>query len=164
VVATCGKNFRERRTLRFVIQRVTHGSVTVEGNVVGCIRQGLVVLVGVGQGDTELIAQRMIEKLLDLRIFADEAGKMNRSVVDINGELMMISQFTLYADCRKGRRPSFTAAGTPAIAQALFQFCIERASASGLKTEAGIFAADMQVLLNNDGPVTILLDSEELGL
>lgn len=143
---------------------MTHGSVTVEGNVVGCIRQGLVVLVGVGQGDTESIARRMIEKLLDLRIFADEAGKMNRSVVDIGGELLMISQFTLYADCRKGRRPSFTAAGAPAIAQALFQSCIERANASGLKTEAGIFAADMQVLLNNDGPVTILLDSEELGL
>jgi len=138
---------------------VTHGSVTVEGKVVGSIQQGLVVLVGVGQGDTESIAQRMIEKLLDLRIFSDEAGKMNRSVIEIGGELLMISQFTLYGDCRKGRRPSFTAAAAPPIARSLFQFCIERAAASGLKTESGIFAADMQVLLNNDGPVTIILDS-----
>ncbi len=150
--------------MRFVIQRVTHGSVTVEGTVVGSIQKGLVVLVGVGQGDTESIAQRMVEKMLDLRIFADEAGKMNRSVVEIGGELLMISQFTLYADCRKGRRPSFIAAGAPASAQSLFQFCIERAAKSGLKTESGIFAADMQVLLNNDGPVTIIFDSEELGL
>jgi len=150
--------------LRFVIQRVTRGSVTVEGNVVGSIGQGLVVLVGVGQGDTESIAARMVEKILGLRIFADEAGKMNRSVIDIGGELLMISQFTLYADCRKGRRPSFIAAGEPAIAESLFQFCVERVSASGLKTAAGIFAADMQVSLNNDGPVTLVLDSDELGL
>ncbi|HBJ37614.1 MAG TPA: D-tyrosyl-tRNA(Tyr) deacylase [Planctomycetaceae bacterium] len=150
--------------MRFVIQRVTHGSVTVEGNVVGSIGQGLVVLVGVGQGDTESIALRMVEKMLGLRIFSDQAGKMNLSVVDIAGELLMISQFTLYADCRKGRRPSFIAAGEPAIAQSLFRFCIERVSASGLKTASGIFAADMQVSLNNDGPVTIVLDSDELGL
>lgn len=150
--------------MRFVIQRVTHGSVAVDGSVVGSIQKGMVVLVGVGQGDTESIALRMVEKMLGLRIFADGAGKMNLSVIDIGGELLMISQFTLYADCRKGRRPSFIAAGEPAIAQSLFQFCIDRVRASGLKTAAGIFAADMQVSLNNDGPVTIVLDSDELGL
>jgi D-tyrosyl-tRNA(Tyr) deacylase len=154
----------EGRILRFVIQRVTHASVTVDGAVVGAIEQGLVVLVGVGQGDDESIARRMVDKLLDLRIFSDEAGKMNRSVADVGGGLLMISQFTLYADCRKGRRPSFIAAGPPGLAEPLFEFCIDRVKGSGLRTQSGIFAADMQVSLNNDGPVTIIIDSDEIGL
>lgn len=147
-----------------MIQRVTHASVTVDGAVVGAIEQGLVVLVGVGQGDDESIARRMVDKLLDLRIFSDEAGKMNRSVADVGGGLLVISQFTLYADCRKGRRPSFVAAGPPGLAKPLFEFCIDRVKESGLRTQSGIFAADMQVSLNNDGPVTIIIDSDELGL
>lgn len=147
-----------------MIQRVTSGSVTVHENIVGSIQTGLVVLVGVGQGDTELVAKRMVEKLLDLRIFSDDAGKMNRSVIEIGGEVLMISQFTLYADCRKGRRPSFIGAAAPDIARSLFECCIDHVKTSGLKTESGIFAADMQVMLNNDGPVTIILDSKELGI
>lgn len=142
---------------------MTHGSVTVDGAVVGSIGQGLVVLVGVGQGDTESIARRMVDKTLELRIFADDQGKMNRSVVDVGGGLLLISQFTLHADCRKGRRPSFVQAAAGPIARQIFATCVAQATLSGLKTETGIFAADMQVLLNNDGPVTILLDSDQLG-
>ncbi len=136
----------------------------MDGQVVGAIDRGLVVLVGVGQGDTDRIATRMIEKLLALRIFADEAGKMNRSVIDIGGGVLMISQFTLYADCRKGRRPAFTLAAPPDEAERLYQHCIDCVRHSGVRTEAGIFAADMQVSLINDGPVTIVLDSAELKL
>jgi len=146
------------------LQRVTAGSVAVEGSVVGAINAGLVVLIGVGEGDSESIAQRMIDKLLGLRVFADEAGKMNRSVIDINGGVLMISQFTLYADCRKGRRPSFTSALDPENAQRLYQYCVDCVTRTGLLTQTGIFAADMQVSLINDGPVTIILDSVELGL
>jgi len=145
------------------LQRVTTGSVAVERNIVGSIGVGLVVLIGVGEGDSESIAQRMVDKLLGLRIFADDAGKMNRSVVDINGGVLMISQFTLYADCRKGRRPSFTSASAPETAQRLYQYCVDRVAGTGLLTQSGIFAADMQVSLINDGPVTIILDSVELG-
>jgi D-tyrosyl-tRNA(Tyr) deacylase len=130
---------------------------------VGSIETGLVVLVGVGQGDTESIADRMIDKLLRLRIFADEAGKMNLSVADIAGGLLLISQFTLYADCRKGRRPSFTSAADPADASRLYRYFVDSVVASGLRTQAGVFAADMKVSIVNDGPVTIVLDSAELG-
>jgi len=149
--------------LRLVIQRVTAGSVSVDQKIVGSIETGLVVLVGVGQGDTESIADRMVDKLLGLRIFSDEAGKMNLSVVDIAGGLLLISQFTLYADCRKGRRPSFTSAADPAEANRLYRYVVDSITASGLRTEAGIFAADMKVSIVNDGPVTIVLDAAELG-
>lgn len=145
--------------MRFVIQRSGAASVSVQGDVVGAIERGLVVLIGVGQGDTESIADRMMNKLLRLRIFSDPAGKMNLNLLDSGGQLLLISQFTLYADCRKGRRPSFTAAADPAIAQQLYEYCIERGRAAGVKTACGVFAADMQVQLINDGPVTITLDS-----
>lgn len=145
--------------MRFVIQRSGAASVSVQGDVVGAIERGLVVLIGVGQGDTESIADRMMNKLLGLRIFSDPAGKMNLNLLDSGGQLLLISQFTLYADCRKGRRPSFTAAADPAIAQQLYEYCIERGRAAGVKTACGVFAADMQVQLINDGPVTITLDS-----
>jgi D-tyrosyl-tRNA(Tyr) deacylase len=142
---------------------VTAGSVSVDHKIVGSIETGLVVLVGVGQGDTESIADRMIDKLLRLRIFADEAGKMNLSVADIAGGLLLISQFTLYADCRKGRRPSFTSAADPPDASRLYRYFVDSVVASGLRTQAGVFAADMKVSIVNDGPVTIVLDSAELG-
>lgn len=150
--------------MRLVLQRVSQGSVSVDGQVVGAIERGLVVLVGIGQGDTEATATRMIDKLLALRIFADDAGKMNRSVVDVGGEVLLISQFTLYADCRKGRRPAFTQAAAPAEAQRLYETCVACVRRSGARTQTGIFAADMQVSLVNDGPVTIVLDSAELGV
>ncbi len=148
--------------MKLVLQRVSEGAVSVDGHVVGAIGCGLVVLVGVGQGDTDRIAERMVDKLLTLRIFPDEAGKMNRSVVDAGGGILLISQFTLYADCRKGRRPAFTSAAPPAEAERLYQYCIDRVRCAGLQTEAGIFAADMKVSLTNDGPVTIVLDSAEI--
>lgn len=148
--------------LRLLVQRVSQGEVEVEGRVVGRIGAGLVVLVGVGQGDTEEIAERMIDKLLGLRIFADQAGKMNHSVLQAGGGVLLVSQFTLYADCRKGRRPSFTRAGAPELAERLYQYCINQVAATGLPTAAGMFAADMRVSLTNDGPVTIMLDSDAL--
>ncbi len=148
--------------MRFLLQRVTQGQVEVDSEVVGSIGPGLVVLVGVGQGDDERVADRLIDKLLNLRIFADADGKMNLSVVDVGGEVLLVSQFTLYADCRKGRRPAFTSAAAPTDAARLYQYCVERVGRVGLTTASGIFAADMQVSLVNDGPVTILLDSAEL--
>lgn len=148
--------------MRLVLQRVSHGAVSVGGRIVGSIDSGLVVLLGVGQGDTEPIAQRMLDKLLALRIFPGQAGKMNRSVVDTGGGILLISQFTLYADCRQGRRPAFTSAAAPDHAERIYQHCIQHVRATGLRTEAGIFAADMQVSLINDGPVTIVLDSADL--
>lgn len=150
--------------MKLVLQRVSHGEVRVDGQVVGSIDQGLVVLVGIGQGDTQATATRMVDKLLGLRIFADEAGKMNRSVVEVGGGVLMISQFTLYADCRKGRRPSFIQAAAPDQAKQLYEYCVDCVRRSGVRTQTGIFAADMQVSLVNDGPVTIVLDSAELNL
>lgn len=150
--------------MKLVLQRVSHGAVRVDGQVVGSIDQGLVVLVGIGQGDTQATATRMVDKLLGLRIFADEAGKMNRSVVEVGGGVLMISQFTLYADCRKGRRPSFIQAAAPDQAKQLYEYCVDCVRRSGVRTQTGIFAADMQVSLVNDGPVTIVLDSAELNL
>jgi D-aminoacyl-tRNA deacylase len=148
--------------LKLVLQRVSQGSVSVGDKVVGSIDRGLVVLIGVGQGDGEETAGWMIDKLLGLRIFPDEAGKMNRSVMDVGGGVLLISQFTLYADCRKGRRPAFTSAAPPAQAEAIYRYCVDRVRRSGLRTQQGIFAADMQVALTNDGPVTIVLDSAEM--
>ena len=145
--------------MKALLQRVTSASVSVDDKVVGRIGQGLVVFVGVAAGDTEADAQFLAQKTVDLRIFADETGKFNLSALDIKGELLVISQFTLLADTRKGRRPSFTGAAPPAEAEALFQRFVEQAGATGLKVETGRFQQYMHVEIHNDGPVTVLLDS-----
>lgn len=148
--------------MRLVIQRVKSASVAVEGHVVGQIQQGLLVLLGIHQQDGQSDIQYLIKKLLGLRIFSDEAGKMNLSVGDINGEILLISQFTLYADTRKGNRPGFTEAAPPAIAIPLYElFKLELATQFGKAVPTGIFGADMQVVLTNDGPVTIIIDSSQ---
>ncbi len=148
--------------MKLILQRVREAAVTVDGDVVGQIGSGLLILIGVGQGDTEAVADRMVDKVLGLRIFADEAGKMNRCLIDVGGSVLWISQFTLYADCRRGRRPAFTAAAAPALAEHLCARVASETVRRGVPTQTGIFAADMQVSLINDGPVTIILDSHEL--
>ncbi len=148
--------------MKLVLQRVTQASVTIDDVCVGEIRHGLVVLIGVGQGDTELTADRLIEKLVNLRVFSDDNGKMNRSVSDVSGSLLLISQFTLYANCRNGRRPAFTDAATPEVAKQLYESFVQKCHQTGVPVACGVFAADMQVSLVNDGPVTIVLDSAEL--
>ncbi len=145
--------------MRAVVQRTVASKVTVEGRVVGSIGQGLMVLLGIKKGDTEDEADYLMEKISQLRIFADPQGKMNLSVQDIGGEVLLISQFTLYGDARKGRRPSFTEAGPPEEAEPLFDYCIENLRSKGIKVETGEFGADMKVDICNDGPCTILLDS-----
>jgi D-aminoacyl-tRNA deacylase len=145
--------------MRIVIQRVTEASVTVDQQIVGQIGPGLVVLLGVAQGDTEREATFLAEKLLNLRIFADDAGKMNRSVLDLGGAVLVVSQFTLLGDCRKGRRPSFTEAAPPEEAQCLYQHFVELLRQQGIKVATGQFQAHMVVSLANDGPVTFVLDS-----
>lgn len=147
--------------MKALLQRVTGASVSIAGEVVGRIGQGLVVFVGVAAGDTERDTQYLAQKTVGLRIFADEAGKFNLSALDIKGELLIVSQFTLLADTRKGRRPSFIAAAPPAQAEALFLQFVEQARTSGLKIETGLFQQYMQVEIHNDGPVTVLLDSRE---
>ncbi|MCI8718362.1 MAG: D-tyrosyl-tRNA(Tyr) deacylase [Lachnospiraceae bacterium] len=149
--------------MRFVIQRVTHASVTVDSKIVGKIEKGFLVLIGIENDDTEKIADKMVLKMTGLRIFEDEAGKMNLSLKQVNGSLLLISQFTLYADCRKGNRPSFIGAGKPEMANCLYEYIIEKCKEQDLQVEQGIFGADMKVELLNDGPVTILLDSHELA-
>ena len=148
--------------MRFVIQRVTHSSVTVDSQIVGQINKGFLVLIGVSGTDTKEIADKLIKKMLGLRIFEDENGKTNLSLEDVGGELLLISQFTLYADCKKGNRPSFTDAGGPDMANALYEYIIDECRKSGKKVEKGIFGADMKVELLNDGPFTVILDSEKL--
>ena len=145
--------------MRAVIQRVSRAQVRVEGQIVGEIGKGILLLLGVGKGDTKAQADSLLEKVVNLRIFEDEGGKMNLSLLDAGGALMVISQFTLYADCRKGRRPSFTDAGPPEEAKALYEYFISRARSLGLIVSSGIFQALMEVELVNFGPVTILLDS-----
>ena len=147
--------------VKALLQRVTGASVSVAGETVGEIGRGLVVFVGVASEDTEKDAQYLAQKAVSLRIFSDEAGKFNLSALDIDGELLVVSQFTLLADTRKGRRPSFIAAAPPAQAEGLFQQFVAQAGASGLKVETGRFQQYMQVEIHNDGPVTILLDSRE---
>ena len=147
--------------MKVLLQRVTEASVTVAGEVVGRIGRGLVVLLGVASGDTEKDAQYLTQKTVNLRIFSDEAGKFNLSALDINSELLVISQFTLLADASKGRRPSFVEAAPPAQAEELFNYFVEQAHAQGLKVETGQFQQHMQVEIHNDGPVTILLDSKD---
>jgi len=145
--------------MKVLLQRVSQASVSVDGEVVGRTGLGLVGLVGVAQGDSEEDARYLVEKTVNLRIFPDEAGKFNRSLVDVGGELLLVSQFTLIADTRKGRRPSFTEAAGPVEAEALFNGFVDLARATGLKVETGRFQQHMLVEIHNDGPVTILLDS-----
>src|SRR5579883_47328 len=148
--------------MRALLQRVSRASVTVENEIVGEIGHGLLILLGVGHGDSEAQAKTLAEKIVYLRIFEDEASKMNRSLLDIGGEALVVSQFTLYADVRKGRRPSFTDAAPPSLAQPLVERFQEAIAAHGLKVAGGVFGASMQVELVNSGPVTIWLDSEQL--
>lgn len=148
--------------MRCFIQRVKKACVTVEGNTIGQIGKGLLIFFGAGIGDTEELAKKYAEKIVKLRIFEDENGKTNRSLKDVGGELLVVSQFTLYADCRKGNRPSFTGAGAPDLANELYEYMIQKCRAINDHVETGIFGADMKVQLLNDGPFTIILDSEDL--
>ena len=148
--------------MRIVIQRVKRASVSVEEKVVGSIQKGFLVLIGVGQGDDEATADKYMKKLLGLRIFEDENGKTNISLKDVSGELLLISQFTLYADCKKGNRPSFINAGKPDMANEMYEYIIEQCKKEISVVEKGIFGADMKVSLENDGPFTIVLDSKEI--
>ena len=145
--------------MRSVVQRVSFASVSVGGQVVGQIGLGILALVGVGDGDAAADMDYVASKIRDLRVFEDEHGKMNRSVVDIGGSVLVVSQFTLMGDARKGRRPAFDAAAPPAAAREVYEGLIERLKATGLRIETGVFQATMQVESVNDGPVTILLDS-----
>jgi len=148
--------------MRAVVQRVSEASVRVEGETVGRIGAGLMVLLGVGQGDTEKDGEALADRILHLRIFADEAGHLNRSVLDTGGELLVVSQFTLYGDARKGRRPSFIAAAPPEEANRLYGLFVARLRGSGLRVGEGVFRAMMDVALVNQGPVTLLLDSRKV--
>ena len=148
--------------MRAVVQRTKHSRVSINGRETARINHGLMVLLGIKQGDNFADGEYLMDKIVNLRIFEDDNGKMNRSLLDTNGELLMVSQFTLYADVRKGRRPSFTAAELPDKAQPLFDYCAEYVRAKGINIETGVFGANMQVELENDGPCTILLDSERL--
>ncbi|MBE6037068.1 MAG: D-tyrosyl-tRNA(Tyr) deacylase [Clostridiales bacterium] len=148
--------------MRAVVQRVSRASVTVDGTVTGAIEKGLMVLLGVEEGDTEKDGEYLAEKITGLRVFEDEEGKMNKSVKDLGGKILAVSQFTLLGDCRHGKRPSFIAAARPEQAKALYEDFMERCKAKGVPTEAGIFQADMLVSLDNDGPVTILVDSRKV--
>jgi len=149
--------------MKALLRRVSQASVTVEGQVTGEIGRGLLVLLCAEPQDDEAVADRLLAKILKLRIFADEAGKMNRSVQDVQGGLLLVSQFTLAADCSGGNRPSFTAAAPAAQGQALFDYSVQRARALHAQVATGIFGADMQVALVNDGPVTIWLDTDQVG-
>lgn len=148
--------------MKFIIQRVKHASVTVEDEVIGSIQQGFLVLIGVSESDTKEIADKMIKKLIGMRIFTDENGKTNLSLHDVDGELLLISQFTLYADCKKGNRPSFIRAGSPDMANELYEYIIAECKKQISVVEQGSFGADMKVELLNDGPFTIILDSDEI--
>lgn len=148
--------------MRLLIQRVQEASVSVEGDVIGRIGKGYLVFVGVAEEDTFMLADKMIDKMVKLRIFEDENGKTNRAISDVDGTFLVISQFTLYADCRKGNRPSFVKAGNPTLAESIYEYVISRLRERGFLVECGSFGADMQVSLVNDGPFTVLLDSEEI--
>lgn len=149
--------------MRFVIQRVSHAQVTIDGQVRGSIQKGYMVLIGIGKEDTEALADRMIAKMLDLRIFVDADGKSNLSLRDVDGALLLISQFTLYADCKKGKRPSFFKAGEPHMANDLYEYIIRKCKEEVRDVERGEFGAMMHVELLNEGPFTIILDSAEMG-
>ena len=148
--------------MRFIIQRVRHASVTIDGEVRGKIGKGFMVLIGIGADDTKEIADKLVRKLVNMRIFEDADGRTNLGLKDVGGELLLISQFTLYADCRKGNRPSFIRAGEPGKAKELYEYIIAECKKSVPNVAQGEFGADMKVELLNDGPFTILLDSAEL--
>lgn len=147
--------------MKALLQRVTRASVTVDNQIVGQIEQGLLVLLGVGQGDSEAQVKTLAEKIVHLRIFEDDAGKMNRSLLDIGGAVLAVSQFTLYADTRRGRRPGFSYAAHPTIAEPLFERFKDTLSSYGVTVASGIFGASMDIDLRNQGPVTIMLDTDE---
>ena len=148
--------------MKFVIQRVKNASCTVDNQVIGEIQKGFCVFIGVSNEDTTEIADKMIKKLIGMRIFEDENGKTNLALADVNGSLLLISQFTLYADCKKGNRPSFTNAGNPELANKLYEYVIEKCNEQVSNVQTGSFGADMKISLLNDGPFTIVLDSKEL--
>ena len=148
--------------MKFVIQRVKQASVKVEGSVIGEIEKGYLVLIGVSDKDTEAVADKMIKKMIGLRIFEDAEGKTNLSLADVGGSLLLVAQFTLYANCKKGNRPSFIEAGAPDKANQLYEYIIEESKKSVSVVQTGRFGAEMEVSLINDGPFTILLDSEML--
>ena len=148
--------------MKFVIQRVRYASVTVDDKVIGKIGKGFMVLIGVEDADTTQIADKMVSKLVNMRVFEDENGKMNLALKDVDVELLLISQFTLYADCKKGNRPSFTKAGKPDMANEMYEYIIHKCKEDISVVETGEFGADMKVELLNDGPVTIILDSKEI--
>jgi D-aminoacyl-tRNA deacylase len=149
--------------MRALLQRVTHGKVTVEGRVTGIIQAGLVILLGIGEEDTLPDIEVMVSKILNLRIFSDTEGKFNLSALDVKAEILVISQFTLYADCRKGRRPGFTNAARPEMAAPMCDDFVRKIQAAGLTVQTGIFGAEMLIEIHNSGPVTIWLDSKELS-
>lgn len=148
--------------MKFVIQRVNYANVKVNQEIVGQIKKGFLVLIGVSQTDTLEIADKMVRKLIGMRIFEDKEGKTNLSLKDVSGELLLVSQFTLYADCRKGNRPSFIKAGAPDTANEIYEHIISQCQKEVPVVEKGIFGADMKISLENDGPFTIVLDSEEI--
>ncbi|MCX7654066.1 MAG: D-aminoacyl-tRNA deacylase [Fervidobacterium sp.] len=148
--------------MRAVVQRVTKASVSVDNVIVGKINKGIVILLGVGKDDDIDDAKYMAEKIVNLRIFDDENGKMNLSLLDVNGEALIISQFTLYGDCRKGRRPSYTDSASPLIAQQLYEKFIELVASYGVFVQTGIFGEHMEVEIHNNGPVTLLIDSKKV--
>lgn len=148
--------------MRFIIQRVTHAEVAVNQEIIGKIGKGFLVFIGISQEDNQSIADKMVRKLIHMRIFEDEQEKTNLSLQDVSGELLMISQFTLYADCKKGNRPSFTKAGDPALANTLYEYIISECRKELPIVQTGSFGADMKISLLNDGPFTIILDSEEI--
>ena len=148
--------------MKFVIQKVSQASVSVEGNCVGKIQKGFLVFVGIGKEDTKEIADQYIKKMVQLRIFQDENGKTNLALKDVDGQLLLVSQFTLYADCKKGNRPSFVKAGSPQHANELYEYIIDACKKEVPVVKTGVFGAEMEVALINDGPFTIVLDSETL--
>lgn len=148
--------------MKFVIQRVKNASCTVDNEVIGSIEKGFCVFIGVSNEDNTEIADKMIKKLIGMRIFEDENGKTNLALADVNGSLLLISQFTLYADCKKGNRPSFTNAGNPELANQLYEYIISKCKEQISNVQTGSFGADMKIALLNDGPFTIVLDSRDL--
>lgn len=148
--------------MRLVVQKVSQSSVKIEGEIVGAIDKGYMVLVGITNGDDELLVEKMVDKLVNLRIFEGENDKLNLSLLDVGGSVLSISQFTLYANCKKGRRPSFIDAAKPDISSPLYDFFNKKLEEKGINVERGVFGAMMEVSLINDGPVTIILDSNEL--
>ena len=148
--------------MKFVIQRVNNASVTIDEKIVGKINKGFLVFIGVSNDDTKEIADKMIKKLIGMRIFDDENGKTNLALADVDGELLLVSQFTLYANCKKGNRPSFINSGAPDMANEMYEYIIEKCREMVKVVETGEFGADMKVKLENDGPFTIVLDSEQL--